>query len=144
MQTFETIAIKLSEFPLFKLGLTTGLALMSFFIGEVYQDAVIAVMMLMLFDTITGVYASKLEGNIITSKRFVNKVRQSVMYLLAISAANFLDQTVPGQLVQFATIGFVAGTEFISIIENIGRMGYRTPQRLLNQLKAEYESKRTH
>lgn len=142
MQTFQDILIKLAEYPLLKMGIIMGLALADFLIGGVYQDSIIAVMMLMLFDTATGLYASRVvEKQAITSKRFINKVRQCVMYLVAISAANFVDQTIPGQLIQFGTIAFVGGTEFISIMENIGRMGYKTPKKLLEALKDKYESR---
>ena len=38
-------------------------------------------------------------------------------------------------------VAFVGITEFISILENIGRLGYQTPKKLLNQLKEYRDNK---
>lgn len=129
------ILVRLFENFDVKLFVTGVLSVTSFLIGDLYTDAVLAVIMLLIFDTCTGVLAAYIEKQVITSKRFGSSVLKSILYLVAISAGHFVDQSIPGQLAQYSTIAFVAVTEFISIIENIGRMGYKTPQKLLNQLK---------
>lgn len=108
---------------------------MTFFFGEIYTQGLIAIVMLMVFDTILGIAADKHENKVISSRRFSRAVIKGIVYFTAISAAYFTDLTVPGGFVQSTMIAFVAMTEFISILENVGRLGFKTPQKLLNQLR---------
>lgn len=109
-----------------------------FLFGDFHTQGIIAVLMLMIFDTILGVIATYQEGQAITSRKFSRVVQKGAVYMMSISAGYFADLTVAGsgiQLIQPTMIAFVGVTEFISILENMGRLGYKTPQRLLNQLK---------
>lgn len=106
-----------------------------FLFGNLYTEALAAVVMLMVLDAILGVWASKKEGAAITSSRFADSVKKGIVYFMAISAGYFVDLTVPFDLVQATMVGFVGVTEFISVLENVGRMGYQTPKKLLNQLR---------
>ena len=106
-----------------------------FLIGPLYHDAIIAVIMLMVIDTILGIAAVVYEGKPITSRRFSRVLHKGTVYLMSISAGHFVDLTMPVPIAQSTMIGFIAVTEFISILENMGRMGYHTPKKLLNQLK---------
>lgn len=112
----------------------------SFFFGDLYADALIATVMLMAIDFATGIVASYIEQKPITSRRAGNSVLKGTVYLSAISAAYFTDQAVPGSFVQSTMIAFVASTEFISVLENVGRMGFSTPKKILNQLRDQYGS----
>lgn len=116
--------------------LTSGvLSVLFFFFGNLYTEALIAITMLMVLDAVLGVWASKHEGAAITSQRFADSVKKGIVYFMAISAGYFVDLTVPLDLVQATMVGFVGVTEFISVLENVGRMGYQTPKKLLNQLR---------
>lgn len=107
----------------------------SFFFGDLYHDAIVAVLMLMIIDTILGVGVVVYEGHAITSRKFSRVLHKGIVYLMSISAGHFVDLTLPVAIAQSAMIGFVAVTEFISILENVGRIGFKTPKKLLNQLK---------
>lgn len=111
------------------------LSVFFFFFGNLYTDALVAIVMLMALDAFLGVWASKREGAAITSSRFADSVKKGIVYFMAISAGYFVDLTVPLDLVQATMVGFVGVTEFISVLENAGRMGYSTPKKLLNQLR---------
>lgn len=109
-----------------------------FLFGDFHSQGIIAILMLMIFDTILGVAATYSEGQAITSRKFSRVVQKGCIYMMSISAAYFADQTVLSsglQVIQPTMIAFVGVTEFISILENMGRMGYQTPKKLLNQLK---------
>lgn len=124
------------------LKLCTVLALtISFLFGDLYHEAIIAVLMLMVFDTITGMSASVYEGKPITSRRFLRSVYKGFIYMISISAGFFLDSTMPISIAQTTMIGFIATTEFISILENMGRLDMETPKKLLNQLR-DFQSKK--
>jgi phage-related holin len=112
-----------------------------FLVGPLYHDAIVAVIMLMIIDTILGITAVVYEGKPITSRRFSRVLHKGIVYLMSISAGHFVDLTLPVPLAQSTMIGFIAVTEFISILENMGRMGYHTPKKLLNQLKDFQSSK---
>lgn len=117
------------------------LGVLFFLFGDLYTDALIAIAMLMLMDTILGVSAAWYEGKIITSRAFGRVVVKGLVYFTAISAGYFADSTIPLNFIQAAMVGFVGVTEFISILENVGRHGYQTPKKLLNDLKAYRDSK---
>lgn len=120
----------------------------AFFFGDLHDSAILAVAMLMIFDAVTGVMAAWYEGKPITSRRFASSVRKGIVYFIAISAGYFTDQTmatslpfVDGHTIQSVMIAFIGVTEFSSILENMGRLGYQTPKKLLNQLK-DFKSKK--
>lgn len=114
------------------------LSLIGFFFSQVYVQGLIAIAMLMVFDTILGVSAAYYEGQPITSRGFSRAVVKGIVYFTAISSGHFADMTLPVRVIEYTMIGFVGVTEFVSILENVGRMGFRTPQKLLNQLKEKY------
>lgn len=136
---FNIVIAKLFSIPIWKAFSIFVLTFVSFMLGNVYNMEVLGVVMLMFIDFVTGIIATKYEGRPITSRRMSHSVVKCIVYFLAISAGKFLDQTIPGEIVQYATISFVAVTEFTSIMENIGRMGFETPQKILNVLKDKYQ-----
>jgi phage-related holin len=115
--------------------ITSILVSLAFFFGGSYHDALIAIVMLIIFDTVLGVMATYYEGQAITSRRFSRVVQKGIVYFSSISAAYFTDSTIGWQVIQATMISFIAITEFISILENMGRMGFATPKKLLNQLQ---------
>lgn len=106
-----------------------------FLFGDFHTQGIVAVLMLMTFDTILGVMATYYEGKAIISRKFSRVVQKGAVYLIAISAGYFTDLTIGWSVIQTTMIGFIAVTEFISILENMGRMGFQTPKKLLNQLE---------
>lgn len=117
----------------------------AFMFGEIHQFSILAVLVLLVLDTILGTMASKYNNEPITSKRFARAVHKSFVYFSTISASYFTDVAIKSiGIAPFepVVIGFIAVTEFISILENVGRMGYPVPRKLLNQLngiKKDYD-----
>lgn len=131
---FQDIIQTLFE-PSFAKVVTSVVLTFVFFFGDFHTQGIVAVLMLMTFDTILGVMATYYEGEAITSRKFSRVVQKGTVYLIAISAGFFADQTIGWQVIQATMIGFIGVTEFISILENMGRMGFQTPKKLLNQLE---------
>ena len=131
---FTSIITSVAEPTAIKL-ITAASLMVTFLFGDVHSEAIMAVLMLMVFDTILGVMAVYYEGNAITSRKFSRVVQKGIVYFMAISAGYFADLTIGWHVIQATMIAFVGVTEFISILENMGRMGYQTPKKLLNQLK---------
>lgn len=131
---FQDIITSTVELTTLKL-IASAAVLSTFFFGDFHQQAVLALVMLMVFDTILGMMAAWQEGHAITSREFSRVVQKGVVYFMGISAGFFADQTIGWAVIQSTMIAFIGVTEFISILENMGRMGYQTPKKLLNQLK---------
>ena len=155
---FQDIITNVLEPTLFKL-ISSGIFAFVFLFGEFHTEGIIAVMMLMIFDTILGTAAAYSEGdrqltkperklNIlsktllmihlghISSRRFSRVIQKGIVYLMAISAAYFTDLTISMSLTQPIMIAFVGTTEFLSILENIGRLGFETPKQLIKKLES--------
>ena len=115
--------------------LTTALLAFVFLFGDFHTEAITAVLMLMIFDPILGVMATYAEGQAITSRKFSRVVQKGLVYFMSISAGYFADLTIGWTVIQTTMIAFIGVTEFISILENMGRLGYQTPKKLLNQLE---------
>ena len=115
------------------------LSVMFFFFSEMYTEGLVAILMLMIIDTVLGVISAKKNNHEITSKRFMNAVYKGMIYFTAIASGHFADATIPFHIIESSMIAFVGVTEFTSVIENMGKMGYKTPKKLLNQLAGKYE-----
>lgn len=141
MQGFvETIEIVRSilHYPFVKLGVGIGFSLAGFFFDGVLAMAMWALLFLIVFDFITAVWAVVHEGGAIESKKVGKTVKKIVIYYIAISGG-FLTETATHQIVPLideTVIAFLAITELISILENMGRLGYNTPNVLLNRLRS--------
>lgn len=131
----------LTEPTVLKLATSAVMSLLFFLYGNLYSDALVAIMMLMFIDFILAVTAAKRNGEPITSRKASRSVIKGIVYFSAISAGYFADLTIPGDFIQGSMVAFVGVTEFISVLENVGRHGYSTPKKLLNQLN-DYKKSR--
>ncbi len=94
-----------------------------------------ALLILVTFDFITGIFSAHVAGEQIKSKSAVRSAFKIAVYGLLISAGHLTEIITPGTtFIEEAVTTFLALTEFISIIENIGKMGFAVPRKLLNQL----------
>ena len=76
-----------------------------------------------LADTITGIKASKKQGNIITSKGLYRTTEKIVVYFVSImifeGAKNTFSIPIP---ITYMVASMIAGTELFSIAENVKRI----------------------
>lgn len=128
------ILIKIAEPTILKVAAWVGI-FFYFFFGDVHNEALIALFMLVVFDTILGIMAAKSEGKAFLSKKFSRVIGKIIIYSIGVSSAMFADATTGLPFIQTSIIAFMGVTEFISILENIQRLGYETPKKLLNQLE---------
>lgn len=108
-------------------------------VGVENYAILISLGILVVIDFLTGMMASLRKGEAVTSIRAMKTVTKIVVFLLLFAAANHTGKVVPGmyEFVTTGVISFLALTEFISIAENVARMGYAIPRRLLNQIKPD-------
>lgn len=123
--------------------LGSGLLSVMGFLFDVNQSVpMTSIIILVIFDTITGIFAAFKTGEKIESKKALRAAIKLFVYSIFISSA-YLTGT---HLISFPALdgivmGFIALTELISIMENIGKMGYAIPKKLLNQLESLRDDK---
>lgn len=95
-----------------------------------------ALLLLIGIDFFTGIMAARRAGEVIKSKSAVRSAFKVAVYGLLISAGHLTEQITPlNTFIEEAVISFLAITELISIIENVGKMGYAIPKKLLQKLQ---------
>ena len=109
--------------------------LFAFLFGCALKPVIIGLVALMIIDLLTGIGSSFARGEAIESRRMLKSATKLVVYGLFLSAGHITSGIVPeAGFIDTAVASFLALTEFVSIIENIGKMGFAIPQKLLNQL----------
>lgn len=132
----KTACVGLIEYFGVKMYGSLMLTVASYMIGAQNFELVYALMFLAIIDFITGVASAKVSGDIISSPKMFRGATKFIVYILFISAAHLSETIIPGSTYfENIIISFLALTEFISIIENIGKMGFAVPQQLLNKLQ---------
>lgn len=113
------------------LGLSAG-----FLFGVEFYDHIWIVIVLVSIDALTGVWAARESGECISSRRFVTTVPKLLRYLIFVAVGHLLQATIPFELyIENIIIVFLAATEFISIVENLGKAGMPIPKRLLSKIE---------
>ena len=113
-----------------------------YLIGGQNLQAGIALIMIVSIDLITAMMAEYKTGGRIESRKALKSTTKLVVYGLFLSAIHLTEMIVPGTtFLDEAALSFLALTEAISVMENIGRMGYPIPLKLLNKLQDIKETK---
>ena len=133
--TIRTIFINLTEFFSEKVFGAVIVPLLGLMFGFDSSKIITALIFLVVFDFITGICSAKISGEPIKSKSVVRSAYKLAVYGLLVSAGHLTEQITPfSTYIEEAVTTFLALTELISIIENIGKMGFAVPRKLLNQL----------
>lgn len=119
-----------------------AVAAAAFLFGVDLNAAMLALLVLMTMDLITGISAAYVCGEMIESRRAFKSALKLGVYCILVASAHLADVAVFGGLhIQEGMIAFLALTELVSLLENAGKMGYGVPRRLLNQLRTLRDSK---
>lgn len=107
--------------------------------GETNAVIFLGIMILCFIDFVTALVREKKLGAKIESKKAVRTAIKIAIYGMLVSAGYVTESIIGAHIVNLpiaGTIsGFIAVTELISILENVGQMGYVIPQKLLNLLQ---------
>jgi len=131
---------KLCENAIFKALVAIALIVFHFMFDSLQSMAMLAVLMLIMIDFITGIVAAYQTGAKIESHTALRSAIKTVIYFMLISAGFIAEKAVPLSVLDDTVIAFLAATELISVLENAGKMGYAVPKKLLNILK-EFNNK---
>ena len=102
----------------------------------------IPVFALVFLDAIVGVWRAKKEKRYKGSKGFSRTCAKFFIYLIMIGTAHVLDREFPGNYASTSMKTFLMVTEAISILENIGALGWPVPLKLLKYLKMFSDDKK--
>ena len=126
----------------FKTPASSVLGGLVYLIGGQNLQAGIALIMIVSIDLVTAMMAEYKTGGRIESRKALKSTTKLVVYGLFLSAIHLTEMIVPGTtFLDEAALSFLALTEAISVMENIGRMGYPIPLKLLNKLQDIKETK---
>lgn len=100
------------------------------------QQALKGLLVLIVIDFVTGILSAQKKGEVIKSRTAVRSAFKVVVYAMLVSAGHITEQITPiATYIEEAVITFLALTELISVIENVGKMGYAIPKKLLTRLQ---------
>jgi toxin secretion/phage lysis holin len=118
-----------------------GISSIAYLLGGI-DNLLIAFVILMSLDYLTGVSAAFYTKQVSSKSAFHGLMKKGAMFSLVIVATQ-VDIILgnEGQFVRYAILMFLIGTEGVSLIENLGRLDIKVPQFLstrFSQLKDEH------
>jgi len=113
-----------------------------FMIGEQNIPSMTMLVILITLDLLTAIMREYKLGHEIESRKAVKTAFKLAVYGLLVSSAHLTESILPGTTyLNEAIISFLAITELISILENVGDMGYAIPKKALNKLRSLRDEK---
>lgn len=113
-------------------------ALFTFGFSRANYIGMLGVFLLMGFHWSTGIMRAFKDGEIIRPSRWWKMFLRGVIYTILIASAHITEVSVFhfGEIffLDEMVIGFLAFTEFASVVQNCARMGFSLPKRLLNRI----------
>lgn len=109
---------------------------LSFGFDSLQHKALIALFMLMWADCFSAIWAAYKSGDSIKSAKIFRTPVKIVIYFGLVYFAHITEYGLPAMLgiLDETVIAFCVVTELISIMENINKMGYPVPTKLLSKL----------
>lgn len=127
----------------FKLVCALVASAFGFLFGTGIQLILFGLVVLVFFDFLTGIMAAFQMGLPIQSRKALHSAIKLGVYGILVSSAHITQSVVHGfDFMDIGMTAFLSATEFISIMENAGKMGYSVPLKLLNQIKSWQRSSR--
>lgn len=122
-----------------KLMISSFVLIFGFLFNVNSWEILAGLLILVLFDFVSAIVVAKTTGEQIESRKAVRSAFKMVVYGIIISAGHLVDKcmgiTTWVLTAEYVCLTFLSSTEFISILENFGKAGFSTPQKLLNTFK---------
>lgn len=119
----------------------------SFFLSPAIQSLFYGLMTLVVFDFVTGLWASIKTGKAIRSTRMIKSAFKLLIYCIMLSTGHLLDTSIGidvlGVNLERIFLIFIMTTEAISVLENVGNMGFPVPAYVVKYLKGVRDIDRT-
>lgn len=135
--TTDTCSAVFNNFAV-KCASALGILVAQFSFAGVESATLVAIGFLIIADFITAIIAEKINKAKITSRKMSKSAVKATVYALMVATGSFTEIVIGAGInlpITETIAGFIAATELISILENVGHAGYIVPKRLLNALK---------
>lgn len=105
--------------------------------GTGQSEAILALFVLVIVDTVFAILAAKKTGEQITSAKFLRSPVKMTVYFALIACTHVSEYALPGiiGILDETMVASLVITELLSILEKAGKMGFVVSQKLLNQLE---------
>jgi phage-related holin len=116
----------------------TGILVISeFLVDDVLAKAMLGLLILILFDWVTGTMAARHTGDHIKSAKIFRTPVKIVVYFMLVTGARISEYSLPDMVhfIDETVVAFLTLTEMISLLENTGKMGYPIPIKILKKLR---------
>lgn len=136
--TQDTCSALMNGFVLKCLG-AISILLVQFSFDSVGFKIITAVVLLIIIDTITGVVGAYRAGEVISSKRFFDSVIKLLFFPMMIATGSIAQTAIGVYVLALPQLiaGYLAIHEFLSVIENFGKIGYHIPNKIINKKNLE-------
>lgn len=115
----------------------------SFLFAGLSKNAMLSLLVLIILDFIVAVWHAKKIGVLIDSKQVYKTPVKILVYYTMIASGHLVESGLPQQIsfVDDTILTFLLITEFLSITRHFSNLGYKTPTKLINNLKMLQEEK---
>lgn len=107
----------------------------SFLFDPLRIDAMIAILVLIVIDFMTAIFACVKTCEDIKSRKVLYSAVKTAIYFLLIAAGFVAEKAIPLEIIDETIMAFLAATELISVLENASKAGFAVPQSLLKWLR---------
>lgn len=116
----------------------------SFLFDVSKSSAYLSLLVLIFLDFVTSLWAAKICGDPIRSSKIGNSGIKVFVYFAVICGAFLTEKGLISQIsvLDETVLAWFMAREFVSLLENAGRMGYDTPKKLLNQQIKDFFDKK--
>lgn len=124
---------KLPDYVWFKTAVAWVVSSVTFMFGVDLEREITALVILVVLDFFFAIAEERKNGNPISSAKAVRSAMKLFIYSALIAASHLFEMSVKVvTIIDETMVGFLAATEFLSILEHAAKLGYAIPRRILN------------
>jgi len=132
MESLKSIFVNIGDHVSIK-SVFVLLALAFHWVFEARTEALLTVSALIVLDTITGLLKAHKAGKL-SSGGFFRFATKCTVYFILMATAALVDKVMPIPFASVIMVTFLSATEAISVMENLGSIGFAVPTALIKRL----------
>jgi len=115
----------------------------TFLFAGLSTKALVALLVLIVIDYVVAIWHAKQNNELISSKLSLKTPIKMLVYYTMIASGHMVEYGLPEpmQYLDDTMLTFLLVTELISILKHFGNLGYKTPSKLINNLKEQIGEK---
>lgn len=115
----------------------------TFLFAGLSTKALIALLVLIIIDYVVAIWHAKQNKELISSKLSLKTPIKMLVYYTMIASGHMVEYGLPEpmQYLDDTILTFLLVTELLSIMKHFGNLGYKTPNKLINNLKEQIGEK---